>query len=195
MGDETTKTAEQKTSESAAEEAVAASGPAGASVVFVRRNATLGIGHVGWGFLIHFGEDETTSLSGDNNLWEIGAVENHSGSPIAPPLADGYWHERTSEPLAPVAQRGYDHYKVIPVSNIDLGAAFRAEAVVRDRPYIAAVSNCMNDVYSILKAYGVPDLPDPSKLANWIPNTWYDHIVAPEFAIEDPSGLARRDHG
>src|SRR4051794_20922144 len=54
----------------------------GASVVFVRRNATLGIGHVGWGFLVHFGDDEATSMSGDANLWEIGAVENHSGAPI-----------------------------------------------------------------------------------------------------------------
>jgi hypothetical protein len=168
-------------------------GPPGACVVFVRRNAMLGIGHVGWGFLIHFGHDETSSMSGDANLWEIGAVENLPGTPITPPLADGYWHERTSEPLKQVAQRGYDHYKVFAVSATDLGAAFREEAVVRERPYVAAVSNCMNDVHAILRAYGAHDLPDPSKLENWVPNTWYDHIEAPEYAIDDPSGLERRD--
>jgi hypothetical protein len=173
----------------------AATGRHGAAVVFVRRNASLGIGHVGWGFLVHLGDDEIASLSGDNNIWEIGAVENHSGSPITPPLADGYWNERTSEPLRPVAERGYDHYKVIHVPEIDLGKAFKEESVVRDRPYVAAVSNCMNDVYNILTAYGVGEMPDPSKLENWIPNTWYGHIKAPEYAIDDPSGLERRDQG
>ena len=83
----------------------------GAAVVFVRRSATLGIGHVGWGFLVHAGSAGTLSLVGDGNLWEIGAVENHHGWLITPPLEDGYWKERTAQPLDAVAVRRYDHSK------------------------------------------------------------------------------------
>ena len=73
----------------------------GAAVIFVRRRATYGIGHVGWGFLILSGERRRTDaiLTGDGNLWEIGAVENHRGWLITPPLKDGYWCKKTSEPL------------------------------------------------------------------------------------------------
>ncbi len=162
----------------------------GAAVVFVRRSATLGIGHVGWGFLVHAGSAGTLSLVGDGNLWEIGAVENHHGWLITPPLEDGYWQERTAQPLDAVASRRYDHYKVVPVENVNLKAALSAEAIVSERPYMAAVSNCMNDVFHILTNYGVHDLPNPEQIVNWVPNAWYDHIQAPEFAIENPSGLA-----
>lgn len=164
----------------------------GAAVVFVRRGATMGIGHVGWGFLIHGGGPDALSLVGDGNIWEIGAVENHHGWLITPPLEDGYWRQRTAQPLTAVASRQYDHYKVVPVSDANVDAAVEAERIVGERPYMAAVSNCMNDVYNILKAYGVHNLPNPEKLANWIPNAWYDHIDAPEFAIGDPAGLGTK---
>ena len=161
----------------------------GAAVVFVRRSATMGIGHVGWGFLIHQGTSGTHSLVGDGNIWEIGAVENHHGWLITPPLEDGYWRERTAQPLRTVAARGYDHYRVVAVSNVDIDAAVRAEKIVSERPYMAAVGNCMNDVYHILRAYGAHDMPDPEHIENWIPNLWYGRINAPEFEITDTSGL------
>ena len=164
----------------------------GAAVVFVRRKATMGIGHVGWGFLVQSGRPGTLSLVGDGNIWEIGAVENHRGWLITPPLEDGYWHERTHEPLRAVASRKYDHYKVVSVSGANIEAAVKAEALVSERPYMAAVSNCMNDVYSILTSYGATHLASPEAIVNWIPNNWYDRIDAPEFAIEDPGGLATR---
>jgi hypothetical protein len=168
----------------------------GAAVVFVRRKATMGIGHVGWGFLVQEGSAGTMSLVGDGNVWEIGAVENHHGWIITPPLEDGYWRERTAQPLSTVAGRGYDHYKVVPVEVCNLDAAVKAERAVSERPYMAAVGNCMNDVYEILTAYGVVHLPNPHLLFNWLPNAWYDHIHAQEYAIEDPSGLADdSEHG
>ena len=167
----------------------ASTNPAGAAVVFVRRNATMGVGHVGWGFLVQRGHEDPLSLTGDGNVWEIGAVENHHGWIITPPLEDGYWHERTSEPLVPVARLGYDHYKVVPVIAVNVHAAVVEESRVKERPYMAAVGNCMNDVFAILTAYGVAGLPDPALLVNWLPNAWYDHIDAPEFAIEDSEGL------
>lgn len=160
-----------------------------AAVVFVRRRATMGIGHVGWGFLVHAGSAGTLSLVGDGNVWEIGAVENHHGWLITPPLEDGYWRERTSQPLRCVATRAYDHYKVVPVAEANVEAAIKEEEVISERPYMAAVGNCMNDVYHILTAYGVRNLPNPEELPNWIPNAWYDHIEAPEFAIQDAAGL------
>ena len=161
----------------------------GAAVVFVRRKATMGIGHVGWGFLIHPGDGDVYSLVGDGNVWEIGAVENHHGTIITPPLEDGYWCERTAQPLKSVASREYDHYKVVPVGSPNVEAALNAELAVSERPYMAAVGNCMNDVYDILTAYGVKSLPNTQVLVNWLPNVWYDHIEAPEFAIEDTAGL------
>jgi hypothetical protein len=161
----------------------------GAAVIFVRRSATAGIGHVGWGFLVHAGEGGTLSLVGDGNVWEIGAVENHRGWLITPPLEDGYWRERTAQPLRSVASRDYDHYKVARVDKPNVEAAVEAERAVRRRPYMAAVSNCMNDVYEILTAYGVERLPNPHHLSNWLPNAWYDHIGAAEFAIADATGL------
>ena len=161
----------------------------GAALIFVRRNATMGIGHVGWGFLSESPEDGVDGPAGEGGLWEIGAVENHHGWPITPPLEDGYWQERTPHPLAAVATRNYDHYKVIKVRDGNVEAARRAQQVVAERPYMAAVSNCMNDVYSILTAYGVQELPNPEHIVNWIPNAWYDRVEASEFAIDDESGL------
>ncbi len=167
----------------------------GAAVIFVRRKATMGIGHVGWGFLVSAGQSGSLSLEGDGNVWGIGAVENHRGWLITPPLEDGYWQERTSEPLRSVAARGYDHYKIVPVGVGRVEAAARAETTVSVRPYMAAVSNCMNDVHLILTAYGVGNLPNPHRIANWIPNTWYGNIDAPEFAIGEPrdSGDSRNN--
>jgi hypothetical protein len=173
----------------AEEGAIGPTGQEGAAVVFVRRKATMGIGHVGWGFLVHGGDADNDSTIGDGYEWEIGAVENHHGTIITAPLDDGYWQQRTAQPLASVASRGYDHYKVVPVTGANVAEAVKAERVVSERPYMAAVSNCMNDVYNILTAYGVRNLPNPEHLANWLPNAWYDHIVAPEYGIEDPSGL------
>jgi hypothetical protein len=163
----------------------------GAAVIFVRRKATMGIGHVGWGFLLQSGKNRHFNLSlvGDGNVWEIGAVENHHGTIITPPLEDGYWCEKTAEPLNEVAGREYDHYKVIPVEEPNIAAALKEELVIKERPYVAAVGNCMNDVYNILTAYGVKGLPDPSYILNWLPNAWYDHISAPEYEIEDQGGL------
>ncbi len=149
----------------------------------------MGIGHVGWGFLVHPGESGRVSLVGDGNIWEIGAVENHRGWIITPPLEDGYWRERTAQPLNTVASRAYDHYKVVPVNEPNVERAVQAERLVSERPYMAAVSNCMNDVFSILTAYGVHSLPNPHNLANWLPNAWYDHIVATEYDIADAAGL------
>jgi hypothetical protein len=162
----------------------------GAAVVFVRRKATMGVGHVGWGFLIHSGDGDVVNLVGDGNVWEIGAVENHHGWIITPPLEDGYWHERTAQPLKAVASRKYDHYKVVPITTPNVERAVQQERLVSERPYMAAVGNCMNDVYHIPTAYGVRNLPNPELLVNWLPNAWYDHIDAPEFAIEDEAGLS-----
>jgi hypothetical protein len=187
--DETTVSDRRETAE-LVDDSAPATIQGAAAVVFVRRSATLGIGHVGWGFLVRAGSSGTLSLVGDGHVWEIGAVENHHGWLITPPLEDGYWRERTHQPLVPVAGRNYDHYKVVPVGVGNVEAAIRAEKTVSERPYMAAVSNCMNDVYCILTAYGVRDLPNPEHIVNWIPNFWYDRIQAPEFAIADASGLA-----
>jgi hypothetical protein len=182
---------EQTNSTAAVTENTAEVAQIGGAVVFVRRNATMGVGHVGWGFLVHGGDRDDLSLVGDGNIWEIGAVENHHGWIITPPLKDGYWCERTSQPLKAVATRRYDHYKVVPVTTPSVEHAVQQERLVSERPYMAAVSNCMNDVYHILAAYGVYNLPNPEVLVNWLPNAWYDHINAPEFAIEDEAGLAK----
>ena len=167
----------------------------GAAVVFVRRKATMGVGHVGWGFLVHHGDADRESQVGDGNVWEIGAVENHRGWIITPPLEDGYWCERTAQPLKSVASREYDHYKVVPVGVPHVDAALREEKIIAERPYMAAVSNCMNDVYHILTTYGVQNLPNPALLVNWLPNAWYDHIDGSEYAIDDPAGLAGDPEG
>jgi hypothetical protein len=163
----------------------------GAALVFVRRASNVVIGHVGWGFRIHPGELPTRSASSVTkpHVWSVGAVENPTGWLFARPGSDGFWKRPTADPLSIMINLGYDQYKIIPVVPADIRKAQEAEEVIRNRDYSVALINCMNDVYDVLTAYGAADLPNPNAVHNWLPNTWFDHIEAPLFSVDNISGL------
>ena len=72
-------------------------------------------------------------------------------------------------------------YKYIDAKYVDLDEADpqKAYAVVlwvSQQPYLVLRRNCLDDVYDVLRAYGVPDLPPPSH--DWNPNEWFGLWIA-----------------
>ncbi len=53
---------------------------------------------------------------------------------------------------------------------------------VSQQAYEAIGRNCMDDVYDVLRSYGVANLPPPA--THWEPNYWFDAIVGNHFSIK-----------
>ncbi len=66
------------------------------AIVFVRRKAAYGLGHVGWAFTLN------------ERLFNTGAVENHSGALFALSGRMGFWMTRTPDPIKAMRKRHYD---------------------------------------------------------------------------------------
>ena len=144
------------------------------AVVFVRRKAAYGIGHVGWAFSV------------EKNLFNTGAVENHSGSLYTLAAHMGFWMRRTHDPINLMRRRHYDEFKVIAVEHAQPALAKGVAQWVSRQPYEIIGRNCMDDTYDVLRAFGVPDLPPPA--SHWEPNYWFDAIVGTHFYIK-PNGV------
>ncbi len=140
------------------------------AVVFVRRKAAYGIGHVGWAFSV------------EKNLFNTGAVENHSGSLYTLAAHMGFWMRRTHDPIKLMRKRHYDEFKVIEVAHAQPALAKGVAQWVSRQDYEAIGRNCMDDTYDVLRAFGVPDLPPPA--THWEPNYWFDAIVGNHFLIK-----------
>ncbi len=129
------------------------------AAVFVRYEGADGLGHVGWGFDI------------DGASAHCGSVENPLGIPYCPVGSMGFWDAQSNDPVAPMMLRKYDDAKVIDLGQADPSSAYCRVLWVAQQPYLVCGRNCLDDVYDVLRSYGVPDLPPPS--TDWNPNEWF----------------------
>ncbi len=151
--------------------------------VFVRRRGANGLGHVAWAF------------EWPNGWFNAGSVENPLGAPYAPVEKMGGWMAHTLDLIATMTRPAfsYDEYKALFVDEPRFLAAWRTAVWVSRLPYVAQRRNCIDNVYDVLRAYGVEALPDPARRG--IPNDWYDMIPGPSYPIAEYAAIpVRRSH-
>lgn len=137
-------------------------------------------GHVGWGFL-------WTSVGGlPGGNWEFGANEGPSGDLTSNTWFAGGWGavEGTSrnDMLAEFKNGGpyegagfYESYKCVTVPNPNPSAADTEAGNEYGQLYAIPGQDCESQVYNVLKAYGVSDLPND--LLTPDPNSWYNDLT------------------
>lgn len=150
------------------------------AIIFLRRHAAHGIGHVGWAFL----EEKDT--------FNAGAIENPLGTLRTLPANMGFWTKRTRNPIKPMRTRRYDEFKVIELAQADPAYARRVVAWVRQQPYEIVHQNCMDATYDVLRAYGLTNLPVPAH--HWEPNHWFDSIQGEHYRIDGKGVAVEDDH-
>lgn len=148
------------------------------AIVFVRRAAADGLGHIAWGF-------EWT-----NGWFNVGSVENLKSKPFANPQDMGFWSAHTADPLATVQEREYpyDEYKLFCVQRPRPKAAWKTVIWESREPYSFVHHNCCDVTYEILCAYGCTELLDPAK--EYIPNDWYDALPGMSYATRTSPAIA-----
>jgi hypothetical protein len=136
------------------------------AAAFVRYNGADGMGHVGWAF------DMDAAVAG------CGGVEDPKGLPSADPLEMGFWVQSAPDPVAVMGSHPppYDALKVVDIAAGDAQAAHDTVLWVSKQPYALFGRNCMDDVYDVLRAFGVPNLPPPAW--HWTPNNWFATFAA-----------------
>jgi hypothetical protein len=146
------------------------------AAVFVRRSGASGLGHVGWAFAI------------DAATFDDGGVENPLGTPYTPPSEDGFWECQISAEAfaAPFVPLGYDHYKRLTAPHPAPAVALQTVNWISTQPYIVIGQNCEDDVYDVLRAFGVPDLPAP--VWDAIPNEWFGALPGPALPVSWDAG-------
>jgi hypothetical protein len=151
-----------------AQAAVLDCGTAKGAYVFVRPGGANGLGHVGWGY--------RATCAG---TYSFGSVENPRGQAHIDRGADnGFWRQggTESQMLAAMRSHGYQSYKAVTWSNnrFDPDAANSVASASAGRGYDVIGNNCADNVWDVLHAYGVPDLPylqfHPA------PNNWYGSL-------------------
>ena len=128
------------------------------AAVFIRYHSGDGFGHVGWAFEM-------------NGLVNAGSVENHSGHIFTPATKMGFWDDCFEDAISQMTKRGYDDLKWIDVPNADPQLAYRTVLWIKHEAYKALRRNCEDDVYDVLRAYGVNDLTSPTLM--WFPKSWF----------------------
>lgn len=137
--------------------------------VFVRYHSGDGAGHVGWGF-------ETA----DGRVC-CGSVENHSGHLFTPASAMGFWCVQTHAHAHEFLTRGYDDVCTYEVASPDDAAASAVTRWIEHSAYRAIARNCEDDVYDVLRTYGVNDLEPP--FFNWFPRLWFTRLTGRKTSI------------
>jgi hypothetical protein len=132
--------------------------------VFDHRDALHGVGHVNWG------------VEYANGSFNVGAVENPHGAFVVSPGRMGFWTADTRFPPAVMRPLGYVAYKIVIPSIASPESAWQEVERISQQPYRLLGSNCLDDVYAILHAYGVAGLPSPHQ--EILPNRWFDDIAA-----------------
>ncbi len=131
---------------------------------FVRYGGASGFGHVGWAF------DYSTSEI------NAGSVENPTGSPTSEAEKMGYWNESCADPVPLMRSKGYDALKYVNLPQGNPESAYTTAKWVGTQAYKVLGRNCLDDVYDVLRSYGVKDLPAPSHTL--APNDWFAHFRA-----------------
>lgn|GEM_PF-1520132 len=129
------------------------------AAAFIRYHSGEGFGHVGWAFDF------------DKARVNAGSVENHSGHIFSPSRDMGFWTAFSTDPTDAMRAQRYDDVKVLEVENPDPILAFRTVLWIKGMEYRAFLRNCEDDVYDVLRAYGVTNLTPPS--IEWFPKSWF----------------------
>lgn len=142
------------------------------AVVFVRRTAAHGLGHIAWGF------------EWMNGWFNVGSVENIKSKPFADPEQMDFWCTHTLNPTATIQNQEfpYDEYKLFFVTQPHPKDAWKTVIWESQQPYSFVHHNCCDMTYEILRAYGCTELLDPAK--EYVPNDWYDALPGTSYAIE-----------
>jgi hypothetical protein len=145
------------------------------AISFVRRKAAFRAGHVGWAFEYRSG------------LFNCGSVENDQGHPIAPVAQMDFWTCNTLDPLAHMRERHYDAFQVVDVASPRPQDAWQAVVWLSRQPYFVLGRNCLDDVYDVMRAYGVPDLPVPAH--EILPDRWFELLPGDPQNLDDVESL------
>lgn len=167
--------------------AAPASGTYGEACVF---NAPTGVavihglevfGHVGWGFELasgnwEFGANEGAAILGVSKTW----------------YAKGTWQQM----LNAFRDNGYYHsaghytqYKCATVATTSADIAEARAILVEEyhERYYPPTHDCESQVYDVLAAYGVKDLPSDMSRLYWpSPNNWFDNLSSAGFGGATP---------
>ncbi|MGZ3629004.1 MAG: DUF308 domain-containing protein [Ktedonobacteraceae bacterium] len=152
------------------------------AVVFVRRKAAYGLGHIAWGF-------EWT-----NGWFNLGSVENTLRKPFTNPRQMDFWSVHTLNPSATI-QNGefpYDEYKLFFVTQPHPKEAWKTVIWESQQPYAFVHHNCCDATYEILHTYGCTELLDPAK--EYIPNDWYDALPGTSYLINEGTAIPVYPH-
>jgi len=130
---------------------------------FIRYDGADGTGHAGWAFDL------------DADTTDCGAVEDPLGLPSCDPADMGFWNLETPAPVATMLQHAppYNALKYFDLdpTHVDVELAQTTVAWVSQQWYVLIGRNCMDDVYDVLRAFGIPNLPPP--VLHWFPNDWF----------------------
>jgi hypothetical protein len=131
------------------------------AAAFVRCEGADGSGHLGWAFDLDSGETY------------CGSVENPQGLPSCDPADMVFWNQESPAPVALMAARrpAYESLKYVDLAAGNSLDAQSTIAWIATQPYCLFGRNCMDDVYDVLRSYGVPNLPPP--VLHWFPNNWF----------------------
>lgn len=141
------------------------------AAAFIRYHSGDGFGHVGWAF--DFAHAAVNA----------GSVENHSGHIFAPSADMGFWTSFSPDPVSQMRARSYDDVKILDVPGADPLLAYRTVLWIKTMEYRAFTRNCEDDVYDILRAFGVTDLTPPSLV--WFPKSWFRRFRGELAHVED----------
>jgi uncharacterized membrane protein HdeD (DUF308 family) len=152
------------------------------AVVFVRRRAAYGLGHIAWGF------------EWMNGWFNVGSVENILRKPFTNPGQMDFWSVHTLNPSATIQNREfpYDEYKLFFVAQPHPKEAWKTVVWESQQPYAFVHHNCCDATYEILHAYGCTELLDPAK--EYIPNDWYDALPGTSYLINEGAALPVYPH-
>jgi len=152
------------------------------AIVFIRRSAADGLGHIAWGF------------EWLNGWFNVGAVENLKQKLFANPVDMDFWSTHTLDPTATIQQRAYpyDEYKLFFVPEPHPKDAWNTVIWESRQPYSFVHHNCCDMAYEILCAYGCTELLDPAK--EFVPNDWYDALPSRSYAIAASPAIPIRLH-
>ncbi len=141
------------------------------AVVFVRRAAADGLGHIAWGF------------EWMNGWFNVGSVENLKSRPFADPQDMDFWSTHTLNPVATIQNREYpyDEYKLFFVTQPHPKDAWKTVIWESQQPYSFVHHNCCDVTYEVLCTYGCTQVLDPAK--EYVPNDWYDALPGASYAI------------
>ncbi|MBA3824144.1 MAG: hypothetical protein H0X24_09650 [Ktedonobacterales bacterium] len=148
------------------------------AISFVRRAGAYGAGHVGWAFEYR------------NGKFNCGSVENDLGMPVAAVVTMDFWTCNTFNLAAHMRERHYDAYQIVEIATPHPQAAWEAVVWISRQPYLVLGRNCLDDVYDVMRAYGVPNLPVPEH--EILPARWFELLPGDPQPLEAATTIPLR---